>query len=67
MAKKKKLIPTGVWCILVIVVIFGYMGSVMGFTNMLNTIMKTAHDLLINTVFYLFLWTFQMIRKEVGL
>ena len=53
MAKKKKLIPTGVWCILVIVVIFGYMGSVMGFTNMLNTIMKTAHDLLINTVFYL--------------
>lgn len=53
MAKKKKLIPTGVWCILIIVVIFGYMGSVMGFTNMLNTIMKTAHDLLINTVFYL--------------
>ena len=53
MAKKKKLIPTGVWCILVIVIIFGYMGSVMGFTNMLNTIMKTAHDLLINTVFYL--------------
>ena len=53
MAKKKKLIHTGVWCILIIVVIFGYMGSVMGFTNMLNTIMKTAHDLLINTVFYL--------------
>ena len=25
----------------------------MGFTNMLNTIMRTAHDLLLNTVFYL--------------
>ena len=53
MAKKKKLIPSGVWCILIIAVFFGYMGSVMGFTNMLNTMMKTAHDLLINTVFYL--------------
>ena len=53
MAKKKKLIPSGVWCILIIAAFFGYMGSVMGFTNMLNTMMKTAHDLLINTVFYL--------------
>ena len=53
MAKKKKFIPSGVVCILAIVVIFGYMGWVMGFTNMLNTIMKTAHDLLLNTVFYL--------------
>ena len=25
----------------------------MGMANMLNTVMKTAHDLLINTVFYL--------------
>lgn len=33
--------------------VFGYMASVMGLTNMLNTIMNTAHDLLINTVFYL--------------
>ena len=46
-------IPRGVTCIIVILVIFGYMGSVMGMTNMLNTIMNTAHDLLINTVFYL--------------
>lgn len=53
MGNKKKLIPSGVWCILVIVLVFSYMGSVMGFTNMLNTMMKTAHDLLINTVFYL--------------
>lgn len=33
--------------------IFGYIGSVMGVSNMLNTIMKTAWDLLMNTVFYL--------------
>ena len=33
--------------------IFGYMGSVMGVANMLNTIMKTAWDLLMNTVFYI--------------
>ncbi|MBQ1647870.1 MAG: hypothetical protein II047_05330, partial [Bacteroidales bacterium] len=30
-----------------------YMGIVMGAANMLNTIMRTAHDLLLNTVFYL--------------
>ena len=29
------------------------MGYVMGTPNMLNTMMKTAHDLLLNTVFYL--------------
>lgn len=29
------------------------MASVMGVDNMLNTIMRTAHDLLLNTVFYL--------------
>jgi hypothetical protein len=33
--------------------IFGYIGSIMGVSNMLNTIMKTAHDLLMNTVFYI--------------
>jgi hypothetical protein len=32
---------------------FGYLGSVMGVGNMLNTIMKTAHDLLMNTVFFI--------------
>ena len=32
---------------------FGYIGSIMGVPNMLNTIMKTAHDLLLNTCFYL--------------
>lgn len=33
--------------------VFGYMGSIMGVANMLNTIMKTAWDLLMNTVFYI--------------
>ena len=51
--KGKPLIPNGVWCITSVVVLFGYLGIVMGVPNMLNTIMKTAHDLLLNTVFYL--------------
>ena len=33
--------------------IFGYIGSTMGLANMLNTIMNTAWDLLMNTVFYI--------------
>lgn len=53
MKKPKKWIPSGVTCLLIVLLLFGYMGSVMGLTNMLNTIMKTAHDLLLNTVFYL--------------
>jgi len=48
-----KSIPRGIPCLIVIVALFGYLSSVMGFTNMLNTIMRTAHDLLLNTVFYL--------------
>ena len=48
-----KSVPRGIPCLIVIVALFGYLSSVMGFTNMLNTIMRTAHDLLLNTVFYL--------------
>lgn len=33
--------------------IFVGLGSVMGGQNLLNTIMKTAHDLILNTIFYL--------------
>ncbi len=33
--------------------IFGFAGYRMGLSNMLGTIMKTAHDLLMNTVFYI--------------
>lgn len=46
-------IPSGIVCLCVIFALFGYIGSIMGVPNMLNTIMKTAHDLLLNTVFYL--------------
>ena len=40
-------------CLAVVVALFTYMGVKMGASNMLNTIMRTAHDLLLNTVFYL--------------
>ena len=46
-------IPQGVPCLVIIIGLFYYLGSVMGLPNMLNTMMHTAHDLLINTVFYL--------------
>ena len=46
-------IPAGVPCLLVVGGLFTWIGSVMGTSNMLNTNMKTAHDLLLNTVFYL--------------
>ncbi len=46
-------LPKGIPCLIVVFGLFAYIGSVMGVPNMLNTIMKTAHDLLLNTVFYL--------------
>lgn len=46
-------IPAGIICIVVVFGIFTYLGIKMGTPNMLNTIMRTAHDLLLNTVFYL--------------
>lgn len=51
--KRKFRLPNGVVCLLFILIIFGYLASVMGLSNMLNTMMHTAHDLLINTVFYI--------------
>lgn len=48
-----RLIPPGVVCLAVVGGLFGSIGWQMGAAPMLNTIMKTAHDLLINTVFYL--------------
>ena len=36
-----------------LIVVFGLLGARMGSANMLKTIMNTAHDLLLNTVFYL--------------
>lgn len=56
-AKKKKKSALakyeGIICLLVIFGLFYYLGQVMGMANMLNTLMRTAHDLLLNTVFYL--------------
>lgn len=46
-------IPTGIPCLVIFVALFGYIGSVMGVDNMLNTIMNTAHKLLIDTVLFL--------------
>lgn len=43
----------GVICLVVVFGLFYYLGQVMGVANMLNTMMRTAHDLLLNTVFYL--------------
>lgn len=39
--------------IVVFFAVFTYIGQIMGLSNMLNTIMNTAHDLLLQTVFYL--------------
>lgn len=44
---------SGVVTLVVFVLLFGYLGYKMGTANMLNTIMNTSHDLLLNTVFYL--------------
>lgn len=53
--KKKSSSPAlnGVICLVIVIGLFAYLGISMGMANMLNTVMKTAHDLLINTVFYL--------------
>ena len=53
--KKKSSSPAlnGVVCLVIVIGFFTYLGVSMGMANMLNTVMKTAHDLLINTVFYL--------------
>ena len=54
--KKKgiwKFIPDGVPCSLIVIGLFTFIGMQMGVPQMLNTIMKTAHDLLLNTCFYL--------------
>ena len=50
---KKNRTVSALVCLAIVVGLFTYMGIVMGAANMLNTIMRTAHDLLLNTVFYL--------------
>ncbi len=48
-----KYIPTGVPCLLIVVGLFVILGSRMGVSPMFKTVMNTAHDLLLNTVFFL--------------
>ena len=50
---KKNKTVSAIVCLAVVIGLFTYMGIVMGAANMLNTIMHTAHDLLLNTVFFL--------------
>ena len=53
MNRKRSNIWEGIPCLAIILLLFGGIGYVMGVSQMLNTLMKTAHDLLLNTVFYL--------------
>lgn len=48
-----RVVPSGIICLVIVFGLFGYLGCKMGTPNMLNTVMNTAHDLLLNTVFYL--------------
>ena len=48
----KRRLEAGIF-LLVFFAFFGGMGHVMGVPNMMNTLMNTSHDLLLNTVFYL--------------
>lgn len=56
---KKKLsantrtIISGLTCLALVFALFAYLGSNMGVGNMIKTLMATAHDLLLNTVFFL--------------
>lgn len=44
---------SGCMCLLIVGALFSFIGWRMGAANMLNTVMHTAHDLLLNTCFYL--------------
>ncbi len=50
---KKYISLEGILAILLIIGGISYIASVMGGINMINTIMKTTHDLLLNTVFFI--------------
>lgn len=43
----------GILCIVVIVLTFCLLANKMGAINMINTVIKTAHELLLNTVFFI--------------
>lgn len=49
----KRILPKGLPCLIAMGTVFAFVGSTMGVPNMMNTIMRTAFDLLINTCFFL--------------
>ncbi len=52
--KQKKAVSLETFVVLIVVVgFFAAMGSIMGLGNMFNTLMNTAHDLLLNTCFFI--------------
>ncbi len=51
--KEKSKVLSGVICLVIVFGLFYLIGQGMGMANMLKTMMNTAHDLLLNTVFYL--------------
>ena len=52
--REKKAISLETWVFLMIIaIVFGYMGHVMGVGTMFDVIMKTAHALLLDTVFFI--------------
>lgn len=48
-----KIYISGMICLMVVILLFGYLGHEMGVAPMMKTLMATAHDLLLNTVFFL--------------
>ncbi|QUI22646.1 hypothetical protein HZI73_10205 [Vallitalea pronyensis] len=50
---KKVISIEGLAAIVIIGIFFSYLCGVMGLVNMFNTLISTAHDLLINTVFFI--------------
>ncbi|MGM9826327.1 MAG: nucleoside recognition domain-containing protein [Paludibacteraceae bacterium] len=53
LSQKLRTYLSPILCLLAVIGLFAYLARVMGLANALNTIMNTAHDLLLNTVFYL--------------
>ena len=53
MSNSHKRTSSAIICLAVMIVIFGYFGYVMGISNMLKTMMSTAHDLVLNTCLFL--------------
>ena len=52
--REKKAVSTETYlCILAVIALFVYLGSVMGVSQMFDTIMNTAHSLLLDTVFFI--------------